>query len=117
MKRLYRGITNVVRRGIHSSDLRGKITLADVRCLLPEQKQDAPDRTIQASLNRMARNNEIQRVHGDFYTKDIKKSSIKEATTSTASAPNEAVVKGKLLGTKTENGKIIATVEVTSLQC
>jgi len=111
MERMYRGITGVVRRGVNSNHLKGQITMDKIRKLLPEGKQDAPDRTIRASLNRMARGNEIQKVHGQFFTKEVKK-----VEAADANKESEVLVMGRLLGTKTVDGKIVAEVEVSKLE-
>jgi len=103
----FRGIVGVVRRGINSDGLKGQITPDVVRHMMPVDKQHVPDRAIIASLNRMARGNEIQRVHKQFFTKDIKPRP--------ASSLQEVIVVGKLLGADMHEGKMVARVEVTSM--
>ena len=103
-----RGITGVVRRGINSNELNGEIFPGTVRGLLPEEKQHAKDTDITKTLTRMAKSNEIMKVHGKFFTKDtsVKSSMVKKP---------EVMVLGRLVGTSVDNGKMVAKVEVTSL--
>jgi len=50
MKTRFRGITNVVRRGINDGVIKGRISYNQVRSLLPEAKKMAPDKVIRISL-------------------------------------------------------------------
>lgn len=106
----YRGITNVVRRAIQKGELKGIINPSDVRHLLPEAKASAPDQVINRSLNQMARKDELHESRGVFSTKEFG-----SAPTSSAGKPSESVITGTILDTRVENGKILATVEVKSL--
>ena len=125
MARMYRGITGVVRRAINNGTIKGKIFIADVQQLMPEGKKDVPENVVRSSLNRMARNKEIHRVHKEFYTKDMKLSTIQKAVevvSTTEPAPKRrkpeaknVSVTGRLVGTTMQDGKMIASIEVSNL--
>ena len=118
MARKFRGITGAVRRAINRGDLRNQITYDGVRKLLPEEKRLAPDKVIRASLARMANQNEIRRNDGSFFVKrGIDREVVPPAPTAAAPTPSkgEVMIVGKLVNTSMRDGKIIAEVEVTSL--
>jgi hypothetical protein len=120
MARKFRGITGTVRRAINRGDLRNQITYDGVRNFLPQEKKEAPDKVIHASLARMARHNEIIRENGSFFVKrgiDRQPVEIPAAPQATAAKPSkdEVMVIGKLVHTSMKDGKLIAEVEVTSL--
>ena len=138
MKTRFRGITNVVRRGINDGVIKGRISYNQVRSLLPEAKKMAPDKVIRISLYGMARRNEIQKVYKDYYTKDTQLTSyVKKPEKSNKLAmvydkieitkpphetkpphdtkKKEVCVLGKLINTQMVGGRMIANVEVTSL--
>lgn len=102
----YRGIAGAVRRGINGGDIVGQITFGAVRGLLPSEKADAPNKVIEKSLKNLALNNEIIEKAGQFYTKD--------AAAETPKAVS-VIVTGKLISSVVRDGKMIVTIEATSI--
>jgi len=107
-KTSYRGMSGAIRRAINSGALKGVLTASDVRRVLPPGKAAAPVNVIEKSLSYMEKNKEIVRHKDKFYTKD-------SVPTLTGSAIPDSMITGKILNTEVRNGKLIATVEVTSL--
>lgn len=114
MTRQYRGITGVVRRAVNDGTIKGLISCNGVRELLPEVKRTAPDKVINVSLHRMAKHKEIQKIHGTYYTKEATKATDVKDTRKSSTSP-EVMIMGNLLSTRMEDGKVVATVIVHSL--
>jgi hypothetical protein len=104
----YRGITGVVRRAVNKGIILEEITPEKVRSLLPEGKNDAPDNTILASLQRLAYSGEIIEDGGKFFPKDV-------PLATQVVSPSVSVI-GELKSIKTINGVTTVTIEVTELE-
>lgn len=107
MVKKFRGITGIIRKAINNNELKGELRYSEIRSVLPEENKQAPDKSIKSSLYHMLKGNEIQRVHGVYFTKD--------ASTAPAKSKSEVCVLGKLIGTQMIDGKMVANVEVTTL--
>ena len=108
IKPSFRGMSGIIRRGINKGNLKGCISISDVRRILPESKACAPDKIIEKSLAYMSKQNEIATHQGKFHTKDSM------PTLSMTGIP-ESIITGKILNSEIRSGKLIATVEVVSL--
>jgi hypothetical protein len=119
----YRGISNAVRRAIARSEISGEIKIQDVRAKLDASKCSAPEKVIEKSLSYLANNGEIiAGKNGRFFTKDSLKSESTPSAVNKESrsgmllgAGDSALVSGKITSMSYEEGKVIATVEVKSL--
>ena len=101
----FRGLSGVIRRGIHSGALKGEITVDTIRPLLTHKFVSASDNTITNSLKYLVGGNEIVLVDGKYYTKESKLQTDRV----------ERIVTGYITNTKTVHGKILVTIEATSI--
>ena len=120
MERKYRGITNAIRRAIHLKGLSGMIDPETVRQYLPENKDDAPEKTIRNSLNHLARLGEIERNGHFYYTKGTSPAPPEPVEERKIVVPkkssDETVITGVVLDAKMVDGKLQALVQVSSFE-
>ena len=121
-RKKYRGLTAAIRFGMNSGQLQGELTEDAVRNILTDERYaDLPEGTITKSLAYMAKNCEVQKVHGKYFSKEVKTVSepVSSAPQASMSKPqiksSDVCVIGKLVGTSMNNGRMIANVEVTTL--
>ena len=108
MVKQFGGISGAIKRGILTGSLTGRVTAMKVRELLPVEKKTAPDKVIYKSLNYLTDKGVLRKAVDGFYPAMLEESTQTQLK-------NEVMVVGKLLGTTVTNGKIVANVEVTSL--
>lgn len=116
--RQYRGLAGMIRLALNTDKLKGELNEDTVRGFINgERFNKMPRGVITKSLAYMHKNFEIQRIHGRYYSKDVK------SITAPAPAPRkesnvkvtDVCVIGKLVGTSLSNGRMIANIEVTTL--
>lgn len=104
--RHYKGICSAVRYAINTGKLEGKITPLKVRKILPEEKNDAPSKTIYKSLKYLCKRKEIQN-HGDaYYPNSFQPPELQ----------TQVMVTGRLIKTDNHMGRVVAHVEVDCLE-
>ncbi|MCF8019882.1 MAG: hypothetical protein K9L62_10825 [Vallitaleaceae bacterium] len=120
--RKYRGVAGKLRYAFNSGRIQGEITRDACREVLCDEKfQGMPNNVIDKTLFYMKKNAEIQRIHGVYYTKELKNVN-PDTVTKPPTIPlqqgkgkKEACVLGRLISTKMVDGKMIAEVEVASI--
>jgi hypothetical protein len=126
--RKYRGVSAKLRYAFNSGLIQGEITRDACRKVLCDEKfQGMPNSVIDKALFYMKKNAEIQRIHGVYYTKELKNVNpgtvIKPPSVSLQhdkkevpqQDKKEACVLGRLINTKMVDGKMIAEVEVSAI--
>lgn len=126
MSRSYRGLTGKIRYAINSGKLKGELNEDSVREILDDEKfSSMPDGTITKSLAYMAKKCEVQKFRGRYFSKEEPKmvtDPVKPAPQASQTSTEKLEVKssdvcviGKLVGTSLHNGRMIANIEVTTL--
>jgi hypothetical protein len=117
MVKKYRGISGVVRRAANQGYLDGEIKPADIRPLLPEGKNSAPDKVIIKSLYYLASQGDIVQVGGRYFVKGSEPKVHRQIQIpETKTSKGDALVVGKIISMDTIDGKLVAKVEVSSLE-
>jgi len=106
----YRGISNAIVTAINMNKLTGQLTFANIRPILPEGKQDAPEKTICKTLDNLVKKGAIVNRGGRYFTREAAAAHVQ------AQQKPEVSIHGKLVKTEMLAGKITALVEVTSLE-
>lgn len=115
--RKYRGISGAIRRAANQGHLVGEIKPEDVRSLLPKEKSDAPDQVITKTLHYLSNQGDIVQVGGRYFVKGSEPKVHKQiGIPEIKSSKDEALVAGKIISIDTVDGKLIAKVEVSSLE-
>lgn len=117
----YRGLAGIIRRAANFGHLTGEIKPEDVRELLPESKNDAPDKVINKSLYYLSEQGDIVQIGERYFVKGSEPKpkdyrQIEMVAPKVSASPGEALVTGKIVSMDTVDGKLIAKVEVSSLE-
>jgi len=113
----YRGLAGIIRRAANFGHLTGEIKPEDVRGLLPESKNDAPDKVINKSLYYLSEQGDIVQIGERYFVKGSEPKVHKQiGIPEIKSSKDEALVAGRIISIDTVDGKLIAKVEVSSLE-